>query len=328
MTEESDPLGGEVSIEVKLDEHGIKAAAKSRTIAALDRLCGNLIDLPGGFVEGRARRQRVRNAIREAILVAQGREALERLGESGQFGSRALENNVEDILLGQGNKDAIAALAIEDLRENANTDEVTSEDVLIADDWMNLFSSHAENASSEHLQLMWGKVLAGEIRKPGSFSLSTLRFISELDRDIAEKFQDFIRDRFDRQFLVKPEKMEGQTLLDAAFLEEVGLLHQVTGIGGINITYNYGPDGSFSIRERNMILVMSGPPNTEVDVGVIKITRTGQEISAILPLYSPDTVLRSIAKKFYETATKIELAIVTHELPNGQIAYQPIDKLK
>jgi hypothetical protein len=326
MDETTDPLGGEISVEIKLDEKGVKAGAKSRAIIALDRLCGNLIDLPGGFIEGKAKRQRIRNQVREELLIAEGQAALNKISGDSRFGQRVIENFAEDLLRRQDNKDDIAALAIEDLRHNADSE--TIEDGKIDDDWMNVFSSHAENASSEHLQRMWSKVLSGEIRKPGSFSLSTLRFISELDIDIATKFQTVIRDRFGGLFLLKPDVMEGASLLDAVFLEEVGLLQQVTGLGGLSMSYTYNPDGSYLFRERNMLLVMDGPPGTKINVDVIKITRTGQEIANILPAESPQIILRSIAGKFTDTANSIKLALITHLLDDGQVTYQIVDRIK
>ena len=53
----------------------------------------------------------------------------------------------------------MAAIALEDLR-NVHSEDV-AEQGEIEDDWLNLFSSSAENASSERLQNLWGKVLAG-----------------------------------------------------------------------------------------------------------------------------------------------------------------------
>lgn len=57
-----------------------------------------------------------------------------------------------------------------------------------ADDWMNAFIRFSEDASSEHLQDLFGRILAGELVRSGSFSPSTLRTISELDQTIAQDF--------------------------------------------------------------------------------------------------------------------------------------------
>lgn len=56
------------------------------------------------------------------------------------------------------------------------------------DDWMNTFMRFAEDASSEQLQDLFGRILAGQVVRPGSFALATLRAVAELDQSVAEDF--------------------------------------------------------------------------------------------------------------------------------------------
>lgn len=56
------------------------------------------------------------------------------------------------------------------------------------DDWMNSFIRFAEDASSERLQDLFGRLLAGEVMRPGAFSIGTLRVLSELDQSMANDF--------------------------------------------------------------------------------------------------------------------------------------------
>src|SRR3546814_19471102 len=56
------------------------------------------------------------------------------------------------------------------------------------DDWMNRFMRFAEDASSERLQELFARILAGEVVRPGSFGAATLRAVSELDQSIANDF--------------------------------------------------------------------------------------------------------------------------------------------
>ncbi|RFC66495.1 DUF2806 domain-containing protein [Fulvimarina endophytica] len=46
-------------------------------------------------------------------------------------------------------------------------------------DWMNRFARYAEDASTDHRQTRWGKVMAHEIRNPGSLTFADLREIDE-----------------------------------------------------------------------------------------------------------------------------------------------------
>jgi len=53
-------------------------------------------------------------------------------------------------------------------------------------DWFVRFFEDAGNISDEKMQEIWAKVLAGEIKQPGSFSLRTLEVLRNLSSDEAE----------------------------------------------------------------------------------------------------------------------------------------------
>lgn len=61
----------------------------------------------------------------------------------------------------------------------------------ISEDWLNAFESEAVNMSSEHMQRLFAKMLAGEIRRPSSFSIKTVKLMSQLDNDVAVTFRRF-----------------------------------------------------------------------------------------------------------------------------------------
>ena len=87
---------------------------------------------------------------------------------------------------------------LEKILENAqkellSTDEVSDDPV--DDDWLTRFFGIAKDVSSDDMQFIWSKILAGEIVKPGSFSLRTLetiRNISSYEARIFEKALPFI----------------------------------------------------------------------------------------------------------------------------------------
>ncbi len=56
-------------------------------------------------------------------------------------------------------------------------------------DWFVRFFEEAGNISDEDIQKLWAKVLAGELEKPGSFSLRTLDVLRSLSKSEAEIFQ-------------------------------------------------------------------------------------------------------------------------------------------
>ena len=72
--------------------------------------------------------------------------------------------------------------------EDVNTDQSTAD---ISKDWLNEFRSVACKKSEEDAQKLFSKVLAGEIRKPGSFSLKTLTTLADMDQKVAIYFKTF-----------------------------------------------------------------------------------------------------------------------------------------
>jgi hypothetical protein len=74
----------------------------------------------------------------------------------------------------------IAALEIKD-------EPSISEDP-VNEDWATRFFNIIEDISDDEMQLLWGKVLAGEIKRPKSFSLRTLEFLKNLSKEEAQSF--------------------------------------------------------------------------------------------------------------------------------------------
>lgn len=62
----------------------------------------------------------------------------------------------------------------------------------VDDDWINVFFDSVANISTEQMQTLWGKLLAGEITEPGSFSLRTLATLKNLTGKEAALFQKII----------------------------------------------------------------------------------------------------------------------------------------
>ena len=58
-------------------------------------------------------------------------------------------------------------------------------DRTVDDDWLFRWRDAASVVSSEELQTLWGRVLAGEIKSPGSFSLRTLEFLKHISHEEA-----------------------------------------------------------------------------------------------------------------------------------------------
>ncbi|MBL0554627.1 DUF2806 domain-containing protein [Aeromonas caviae] len=67
----------------------------------------------------------------------------------------------------------------------------------IDDDWLYRWRDYAGDVSNESMQSLWGRILAGEVKSPGSFSLRTLEFMRNLSQEeakIIETISPFVID--------------------------------------------------------------------------------------------------------------------------------------
>ncbi|QIO64790.1 DUF2806 domain-containing protein [Rhizobium leguminosarum] len=188
-----DHLDKETSISAELTETGVKAAAKSRAVASFDRLLGSISDAGSAWFEGVSGRRRAKTEGERQLIDATAKYGIERLRMDEAFASRAFENHFKKVAQQQLNKDAVVAEAIEDLRRTPPTDEeATTGPEAVSEEFISRFESFAEGATSEELRERWGRILAGEIRKPGTFNRKVLRATDELDPSAAALFESLM----------------------------------------------------------------------------------------------------------------------------------------
>jgi hypothetical protein len=101
-------------------------------------------------------------------------------------------------------------------------------------DWIARFFSHAQDVSQSDMQVLWGRLLSGEVAKPGTFSLRTLDLVRNLSINEAQLFSNLSKFVFvDGWFInpfpgepaANPDVLVGGTKEDdfEAFYEEHGL---------------------------------------------------------------------------------------------------------
>ena len=82
----------------------------------------------------------------------------------------------------------VEAVVVNAYKELENESDVSPEPV--NKDWILRFFNSIEDISDEDMQILWGKVLAGEIKKPKSCSLRTLQALRNLYKEEALLFQE------------------------------------------------------------------------------------------------------------------------------------------
>jgi len=281
---------------------GIPAALVPVCVKALDRLIGAAVDIPVAWLEyHKAKIVSQTDAFRtidSAITV----KAAAKAGANEHFADRALDNLVRKSYRQLDNKEAVSAAMLEDLRDNPAEQEMhnaansDAEPLAIDDDWLNVFERYAEDASTERMQKLWGRVLAGEVRKPGKYAMRTLRFLSEFSQADALTFSQFCSSSFGDlapKALVHPDDLKDMRSL--IYLEATGLIQGATGMG-LNATKTFDAMGRSFMQEGNLLVVLNGVPNTTLNYAVVALTPLGQELVSLLPGRDARQAARSVAK--------------------------------
>jgi len=300
---------------------GIPKALVPSSVKALDRLVGALVDIPvaklAQWKAGIDAQTRSFNLVEEAIATAAASE----VGGDKDVVARSIATLVRKSYRKQTNRESVAAAMIQVLGspEEPTPHATASEQPVssIDEDWLNVFERYAEDASTERMQKLWGRVLAGELRSPGRFSLRTLRFLSEFSQADAVTFADFCDSVFGEaapKDLAKPK--DGKDIRSLLFLESSGLVQGASDLG-LSRTLTFGSNGYAFMREGNLALCMQGEAGSSIKHSAIPLTPLGQELLTLLPTRDARAAARRVAEAIRCPEIKSAfLAVVTNEAGN------------
>jgi hypothetical protein len=244
---------------------------------AIARLIGGAVDIPAAWLNQVAQGVKDKTEAKTIVSKAVADAAANLARNDPEVVHRAAHALLSKELRHQTNREAIARKALEKLSEDP-----TAQTSKIEDDWLNVFERYAEDASSERLQDLWGRILAGQLRRPTSFSLQTLRFVSELDEHMVALFEKWSVRVIDGDFIANPPKI-GPEFTELIALDDFGIITGATG--NLNRTFKHAEQPpekftwGFKFKSHRMVVIISPPLNVVLDN--VLLTRVGREIYSI-----------------------------------------------
>ena len=181
-------------------------------------------------------------------------------------------------------------------------------------DWTARFFNSIQDVSSEEMQTLWAKILAGEVEKPGSTSTRTLSILRDLDQTTANLFRTLCS-------MATSVILSDGTIPDSRVnslggnaaensLKEFGLVYYQLNIlnehglivPSFNSSMGYesfivrtaddpsgrSGSGSFTYQGRNWRLVPNGERNSDKEFRAsgVAMTLAGRELSRVIDLVS------------------------------------------
>lgn len=212
------------------------------------------------------------------------------------------ESNIENIL---------------EIAESEVKNESTASDKQIDDDWITRFFDMAKNISSNDLQIIWGKILAGEIVSPGSFSLRTLETLRNLSAEEAHLFQKAIPlfiNLSTNMFLINDNELlnkYGLNYGDILKLDECGLINASSATITNKVTTNI--DRFLHTKDR-VSFTQGTAPNIEIEFSVYLLKRVAYELTSIIQYTPNNQFFQDCNKKIYNENKHKNLRITIHEV--------------
>ena len=168
------------------------------------------------------------------------------------------------------------------------------------DDWLLRWRECAASVSSEELQGIWGKVLAGEVKSPGRFSLRTLEFLrnlSQVEAKAIERITPFVLSGVIFRGPESALEAEGVQFSDLLAMQELGVLAGVDGLG-LKISWTSDIPESFQkvLTSLGAVLWVTAKESAKViKIKAYTVTAIGQQVLRLGTFPPNPKMLESVA---------------------------------
>jgi hypothetical protein len=236
-----------------------------------------------------------------------------RLASRLNYQERKRQNNIECVT---------AEAAANLVNENAIPEERPDED------WVNRFFAFAQDISSEEMQVLWGRILAGEIKKPGSYSMRTLDFVRNLTKKDASVFEHVAKLALtipggipiiavhDQKWL---ESSRGVLPAEHFLLSELGLMYPNDLEFRAFLSETEQEQALFG--QDHLLLIKRGKIQAEARLKIWKLTDIGRELLPLIERPMDEEYLEKIGRFFISRGGEAIIAKITAKLPDGKVSY-------
>jgi uncharacterized repeat protein (TIGR03899 family) len=236
---------------------------------------------------------------------------------------RAAQRNDFQDLKKQHNIESITSLAAEQLKDDNDINNGT-----IDEDWITRFFRIIEDVSNDEMQHLWAKVLAGEIKRPKTYSLRTLDLVRNLTEEEAKvimKLADYAIESNETIFLLRGHsnemlKMFGIPHADVSLLIELGIIHPDRE-AVLTLHKNQQVAAADFIAGKHIISALRNLGGPTFTIPIYSFTRPGREILSLLDINPPIEYLNQLSRMVSDKSVIIRYSEVKIENDRRRHAY-------
>lgn len=170
----------------------------------------------------------------------------------------------------------------------------------IEDDWLYSWREYAGRVSVNELQDLWGRILAGEVKQPGTYSIRTLEFLKGISKSEAELISKAARYVIDGRIHRNKDgflEVDGLNFSQLLFLQDIGILSGVEALG-LTTTYKTIHENKFYkwfIASNKIIIIEHDDKNKTLETEVYLLTQVGVEVLKLASFGVNTDYLESVA---------------------------------
>ena len=255
----------------------------------------------------------------DGTLILKSGTLEDRAGARQEFRSRKMQENVERIT-------SIPAAEMSGATDvpNERPDE----------DWVTRFFGTAQEISTSEMQELWGRILAGEIKRPGSYSLRALDFLKNINKEEAGKFERL------GQFALESAGVTLIAVNDKKWLEENRQIFQADHfqMGELGLMYQSDLALRVFIEEKENDVAMMGDGHvlrlrrgkvtSEIQLTIWKFTTIGRELLSLITKDFDEEYYEHVGRFFVSKGAEAEIGKVVERIDRTRFRYELIKKIE
>lgn len=194
-------------------------------------------------------------------------------------------------------------------------------------DWTARFFNIVQDVSNEDMQLLWGQILAGEVKQPKSYSLRTLELLRNMTQEEAELFQKVAQFNIqcnNEAFIFSSDdflKSHGISYTEIAKLIEFGLLQSGDFVHEQIKATTSESDEICLVYGNILIIIRRSAYSPKLSIPVRLFSTSGKELTKLVTITPDLDYIKALANTIRHEKVKIYFAKINSIDKNGVVNY-------
>lgn len=209
-------------------------------------------------------------------------------------------------------KEVNVAKAVLRAEEELRNDPSTPPEGRLDDDWLYRWRDYAGSVSSDELQAIWGRILAGELKSPGIYSYRLLDFVRNLTKDEANVIERIAPFVFEDVIFRGHDTVLEQAGINFSVLLQLQTLGLISGVEALGMSQTRKSNTKECFRQVLLshgrgLLVDHDDSTKTLQLGAYVVTQLGQQVMKLGKFVPNEAYLAAIGATIQKQGFQVKL---------------------